>query len=149
VASLGDGLEAWFGSDFDTVNRVLASSDAPLAERAGVAEAVDDGVAAAPERDARAEADADAQPDAETEADAPGSHLHEDLVVAEQTALDHDAIAAGDAEEDHVDAHVGEHRVPRGLLDLGFGFGVELVEFGDAGGRLLINIMNDSRNKLT
>ncbi len=34
VASLGDGLEAWFGSDFDTVNRVLATPDAPLAERA-------------------------------------------------------------------------------------------------------------------
>ena len=34
VASLGDGLDAWFGSDFDEVNRVLATPDAPLAERA-------------------------------------------------------------------------------------------------------------------
>lgn len=34
VASLGDGLEAWFGADFDTVNRVLATPDAPIAERA-------------------------------------------------------------------------------------------------------------------
>ncbi|MBK6583822.1 MAG: transglycosylase domain-containing protein [Gammaproteobacteria bacterium] len=34
VSSLGDGLQAWYGSDFGEVSRVLASADAPLAERA-------------------------------------------------------------------------------------------------------------------
>ena len=34
VASLGDGLESWFGSPFAEVNRVLADPAAPLAERA-------------------------------------------------------------------------------------------------------------------
>jgi len=34
VASLGDGLESWFGSSFADVNRVLADPAAPLAERA-------------------------------------------------------------------------------------------------------------------
>jgi len=33
VASLGDGLESWFGSDFDEVNRVLSDPAAPLAQR--------------------------------------------------------------------------------------------------------------------
>jgi len=33
ISSLGDGLEAWFGSSFAEVNRVLADADAPLAER--------------------------------------------------------------------------------------------------------------------
>ena len=34
VSSLGDGLEAWFGSDFAMVNRVLSSADAPIEQRA-------------------------------------------------------------------------------------------------------------------
>ncbi len=34
VSSLGDGLEAWYGSDFADVNRVLVDPDAPLESRA-------------------------------------------------------------------------------------------------------------------
>ncbi|MBK7170165.1 MAG: transglycosylase domain-containing protein [Gammaproteobacteria bacterium] len=34
VSSLGDGLQAWYGSDFAEVNRTLAAVDAPLADRA-------------------------------------------------------------------------------------------------------------------
>lgn len=34
VASLGDGIESWFGSDFGMANQVLADGQAPLAERA-------------------------------------------------------------------------------------------------------------------
>lgn len=34
VSSLGDGLQAWYGSDAAAANRVLSSSSAPLAERA-------------------------------------------------------------------------------------------------------------------
>ena len=34
VASLGDGMESWFGADFAQMNRVLADAAAPLEERA-------------------------------------------------------------------------------------------------------------------
>ncbi|MFM7785292.1 MAG: transglycosylase domain-containing protein, partial [Gammaproteobacteria bacterium] len=34
VSSLGDGLQAWFGSDFAEVNRVLANPEAPIEQRA-------------------------------------------------------------------------------------------------------------------
>ena len=34
VNGLGDGLWAWFGADFDSVNRLLSNAEAPLAERA-------------------------------------------------------------------------------------------------------------------
>ena len=34
ISSLGDGLQAWYGSDFEAVNRALSSPSTPLAERA-------------------------------------------------------------------------------------------------------------------
>ncbi len=34
VSSIGDGLQAWYGSDFATANRVLSTTSAPAAERA-------------------------------------------------------------------------------------------------------------------
>ncbi len=34
ISSIGDGLQAWYGSDFAAANRVLSTPSAPLAERA-------------------------------------------------------------------------------------------------------------------
>ena len=34
ISSIGDGLQAWYGSDFEEVSRVLSTPSAPLAERA-------------------------------------------------------------------------------------------------------------------